>query len=461
MTLKERTAAISLAASLLLAIVKLGLGLAIGSLALVTDALHSATDFLATTITLLAVRWGDRPPDESHPYGHAKFESVAALGEATLLLLLAGGVTVEAVRRLRADHDVPDISFLPVAVLLVEIAINTWRARALLKVGRETKSPALQADALHFASDVYSSLAVLAGFGLIVLGFDWGDSAATLAVAALIAILALRLLRRTVDELVDSAPAGVARTLEARTLAQPGVVGVEFVRLRAAGAQHFVDIGIQVARSLNVEEAAAVKERVVATACDLLGKAEVLVQSVPVSPSDETIHDRVLLVALRERVAVHHVTVHHVGDALAIAVDVEVDGRLSLAEAHAVADRLEDAIQAEFGEGTEIETHIEPLAPEVHEAEPGSEALRAAFEAALHEAANASEGVSEIHNVRLRRAHNGYVLVAHCRLDPHWTVDEVHRRVDDLERTVRERRPEIARIIIHAEPRGGPDASSD
>src|SRR5687768_252723 len=115
MTLKERTAFISLVASLILAVVKLAIGLAIGSLALITDALHSAVDFLATGMTWFAVRFGDRPPDASHPYGHGKFENIAALGEAALLLLLAGGVMVEAVARIRVGGEPPVLSWIAVA----------------------------------------------------------------------------------------------------------------------------------------------------------------------------------------------------------------------------------------------------------------------------------------------------------------------------------------------------------
>ena len=176
MTLKERTAAISLVASFVLACVKLVLGLMTGSLALVTDALHSSVDFLATIITWLAVRFGDRPPDKSHPYGHGKFENIAALGEATLLLLLAGGVMVEAVDRLRSGGPPPVLSLIAVGALLVEIVINAWRARELRRVGRETQSAALEADALHFASDVFSSFAVLGGFALVAFGLGWGDA---------------------------------------------------------------------------------------------------------------------------------------------------------------------------------------------------------------------------------------------------------------------------------------------
>ena len=215
MTLKERTAAISLVASLILAAAKLVVGLAIGSLALITDALHSCVDFLATGVTWMAVRVADRPADAEHPYGHGKFENVAALGEAALLLLLAGGVAVEALSRIRADEPPPPISYIAIGVLLVEIVVNTWRARALKRVGRQTHSAALQADALHFASDVFSSFAVLAGFAIIAAGYRWGDAAAAIGVAALIAILALRLVTHTINALVDRAPEGVAEIITA------------------------------------------------------------------------------------------------------------------------------------------------------------------------------------------------------------------------------------------------------
>jgi cation diffusion facilitator family transporter len=460
MTRKERTAAISLVASLSLAAAKLVIGLMIGSLALVTDALHSAVDFLATAVTWAAVRVGDRPPDASHPYGHGKFENVAALGEATLLLLLAGGVLVEAVGRILGGGAPPRLSIVAVAVLVIEIAINAWRARELRRVGRETGSAALEADSLHFASDVYSSFAVLGGFALVALGLAWGDSAAAAVVAVLIAVLALRLLVQTVDALVDRAPPGVADVIAERMRAIAGVLGVENVRLRSVGRRHFVEATIEVPRSLGVEQAAEVEAAAMRAAQAVMHGADVTLRSVPVSPTDETVRDRVLLVALREGVAVHHITVQRLGERLALALDLEVDGALPLAQAHAAADRLEAAIRREFGAATEIEVHIEPLEPEAIDVKDTSESLRRSYTEALESAALQVDGLSDIHNVRVRRSGRGTVLVAHCRLDPSATVESVHRRVDDLERLVRDRHPDLARIVIHAEPMRLPADSS-
>jgi cation diffusion facilitator family transporter len=450
---KERAAIISLVASLVMAAVKLALGLALGSLALITDALHSVVDFVATGMTYLAVRWGDRPPDESHPYGHGKFESLAAMAEATLLLLLAGGVMVEAIRRLAEGAPPPTFTVLVFIVLGVEIAVNSWRASVLRRVGRETGSRALEANSLHFTSDVFSSLAVMAGFVLIGLGYGWGDAAAAVAVALLIAFLALRLLRRTVDDLVDRAPPGLARALEDMIADVSGVVDVQAVRIRPVGPRFFVDATVNVPRSLSVEQAAAVKERVAEAAQTVLGNAEIVVQSNPVALDDETIHERVLLVAARENAAVHHVTVHHAGERLAVALDLEVDAALPLGAAHEQADRLEQAIRTELGAETEVETHIEPLMPVIRSPGEIDAELRGEFEALLRRQAVGIPGLSEIHDVRVRQSPAGYVVVAHCRLDPAEPVRSVHEKVDALERAVREERPEIARILIHAEPR--------
>src|SRR5476651_1665923 len=162
-TIKSRVAAISIFASAAMAAAKFVVGIAIGSLALISEALHSSVDLVATVITWLVVRVSDRPADEEHHYGHGKLESVSALGVIAMLYVLAGGTLVESYSRLREGAPPPVISAIPFIVLLVDIAVNFWRARALHRTARDTKSQALAADALHFASDVLGSIAVMAG----------------------------------------------------------------------------------------------------------------------------------------------------------------------------------------------------------------------------------------------------------------------------------------------------------
>src|SRR6266446_8155713 len=230
-TIKSRVAAISVFASAGMAAAKFVVGVLIGSLALVSEALHSSVDVVATVITWMVVRVSDLPADEEHHYGHGKLESVSALGVIAMLYVLAGGILVESYSRLREGAPPPVISAIPFVVLLVDIAVNLWRARALQRTARDTKSQALAADALHFASDVLGSVAVIIGLALAGLGYWWGDAAAAIAVAIMIALMGLRLARSTVETLLDRAPEGAAERATAAIRTVPGVVDIE--RLRA------------------------------------------------------------------------------------------------------------------------------------------------------------------------------------------------------------------------------------
>src|SRR5450755_4502200 len=209
-SIKSRVAAISIFASAGMAAAKFVVGIAIGSLALISEALHSSVDVVATIITWLVVRVSDLPADDEHHYGHGKIESLSALGVIALLYVLAGGILVESWSRLREGAALPTITAIPFVVLLIDIAVNFWRARALHRAAHDTKSQALAADALHFASDVLGSIAVIIGLALAGLGYAWGDAAAAVAVAVMIALLGLRMARSTVETLLDQAPEGAA-----------------------------------------------------------------------------------------------------------------------------------------------------------------------------------------------------------------------------------------------------------
>src|SRR6478672_13587444 len=214
-TIKSRVAAISVFASAGIAEAKFVVGIAIGSLALISEALHSSVDVVATIITWLVVRVSDLPADEEHHYGHGKLESISALGVTALLYVLAGGILVESYSRLREGTPPPTISAVPFVVLVIDIIVNLWRARALHRAARATRSQALAADALHFASDVLGSFAVIAGLALAALGFWWGDAAAAIAVAVMIGLLGLKMTRATVETLLDRAPEGITEKAEA------------------------------------------------------------------------------------------------------------------------------------------------------------------------------------------------------------------------------------------------------
>ena len=247
--IKSRVAAISIFASASMAAAKLVVGVIIGSLALISEALHSAVDVVATVITWLVVRVSDLPADDEHHYGHGKIESLSALGVIAMLYVLAGGVLVESWSRLREGSPPPTLSLIPFVVLAIDIVVNFWRARALHHVAHNTRSQALEADALHFASDVLGSFAVIIGLVLTGLGYAWGDSVAAIAVAIMIAALGLRLARSTVETLLDRAPEGASEKATLAIRSVPGVVDVRRLRVRMVGATHFIDAIVQVPRT--------------------------------------------------------------------------------------------------------------------------------------------------------------------------------------------------------------------
>jgi cation diffusion facilitator family transporter len=450
---KEQVALSSIAASAGLTVAKAVVGVLTGSLAILSEAGHSLIDLGATVMTYAAVRISGKPADAEHHYGHGKVEAVSALAETALLFLLSGVVIWEAVKRL-AEHETHIVvaTVWAFAVILVSITVDFFRARALSRTAKETSSHALEADALHFSSDLWASLAVLIGLIGIRFGYWWADSVAALAVALLVCVAGWRLGRRTIDILTDVAPEGAAEKITAIAVKVPGVVAVEKVRARAVGEQTFIDLTVGVSRTLPLERVSAIKDAAAAAIRANMPGAEPTVTTDPVALSNESVLDRVMVIARNRALAVHHVTVHEIQDRLAISLDLEVDGKLSLRAAHELADGLESAITAELGASVEIDTHIEPLQP--HRAagrEAPPERIKA-VELALAEFAADGRTIRDVHDVRVRETDEGEIVNFHCRVDPSLTVQAVHQKVDLLERALRERSPSIKRVIGHAEP---------
>jgi cation diffusion facilitator family transporter len=450
---KERAAIWSIGASVAITLGKGIAGVATGSLALISDAAHSLLDVAATTMTWLAVRAAHKPADEEHQYGHGKFESLASLVETAFLFVLSGAVAFEGLRRLWAREADVTFSWAAVGVLLASIAVDAWRWRSLRRVARETGSEALEADALHFSSDLVNSVLVLIALGAAAAGYPQVDSLVAVGVAVFIAIAGLRLAQRTLATLLDTAPKGMAEQVRSRAEGVSGVVAVKRVRVRPAGGRAIGEVLVDVSRTLPLDRVAAIKQRIADAIAEDLPEAELTITADPVQLDDETIMERVMLTAARLRVPVHHITVQNLEGRMSVSFDVEVDGSFSLARAHDIADRVENAVAEELGPQVEVESHIEPLAVATLEGREADAATVARIASTL--AANTAEGqIREVHNVRVRETPAGLVVNYHCRVDPNLNVAAVHEHVDDLERRVRLQHGEIVRVVGHAEPLG-------
>jgi len=448
---KARVAVISIFASAAMAATKFAVGISIGSLALISEALHSSVDVVATVITWLVVRVSDRPADDEHHYGHGKFESLSALGVIAMLYVLAGGILVESWSRLSEGAVPPTLSAIPFVVLVIDIIVNFWRARALHRTARDTKSQALAADALHFASDVLGSFAVIIGLTLSGLGYVWGDAAAAIGVAVVISVLGLRLTRSTVETLLDRAPEGVSEKADAAIRTAPGVVDIERLRVRMVGPTYFIDAIVQVPRTYPIDRVEEVKRTAQQAVSKALGDADLTFTAVPVARDNESVRERIMVIARNSGLAVHHVTVHDLGGRLTVSIDLEVDGDMPLTAAHDIAHGLERNIRDEFGEDVEVDTHIEPLEPELPLATDAAPDRVAAIKAALSRFA-AESAIHDVHNVRVRDTDAGEIVNFHCRAAPSMSVIKVHENVDEIERALRRAFPTVKRVISHAEP---------
>lgn len=450
--IKEKAALNSILASAGLAVAKMTAAVVSGSLAMLSDALHALLDVGATILTYFAVRIGAKPADANHPYGHGKVEAVAALIETGLLFAVAIYVAIEAISRLKSGAPEIGHSVLAYAVLGVSIVVDIVRSRSLMRIAKETQSQALEADAMHFSSDLVSSTLVLIGLVVSAYGFHQGDLLAAIGVAIFIAIAGWRLGKRTIDTLMDAVPHGLSQRVGEIAADVPGVARVEGVRVRAVGPEIFGDVNIGVARTLPHDRVSAIKDEVVARLLAEYPGSSVVVTTAPLALDDETVLERVLHVAAMMRRPVHHVTIQRLDERLSVSLDLEVDGRMPLVAGHAIATDLERAIVAELGEGVEVEVHLEPLEVRALEGSdvPAAEVTRVAD--ALRIIASSGSTITHIHDVRVRRTEAGLVVNYHCYAEPDRSVLDVHDHVDAFERAVRQGLPEIVRVVGHAEP---------
>jgi cation diffusion facilitator family transporter len=453
MNVKERVALGSIAASAGLTAAKAAVGLLTGSLAILSEAGHSLIDLSATVLTYFAVRLSGKPADKEHQYGHGKVESVTALAETALLFVLTAIVLWEAAQRLLGGKtQAVEATVAAFVVIAASIVVDFFRARTLSRVAKETSSQALEADALHFGSDMWSSVAVLAGLCGVRLGYPWADAAAAIVVAVFICIAGWRLGRRTIDTLTDTAPEGVSERVAAIARQVSGVVAVERVRARPAGAVLFVDLAVGVSRTLPLDRVSAIKDRLAAAIRAELPTAEVTITTEPRALDDETVRERVMVIARDLGLAIHHVAVQTIAGRLSVSADLEVDGTMALASAHDIASRLEEGIRNELGPDVEVDTHIEPLPADVLAGRDAAPARIAEVREALTALAAEIADLGEVHDVRVRETADGEIVNFHCRVDPTLSVSAVHDAVDTLERRLRRRFPAIRRVIGHAEP---------
>lgn len=449
---KQQVALSSVFASLGLTLIKLVVGLLTGSIGILSEAAHSLLDFFAALLTYFAVKIGDKPADVEHPYGHGKAESVSALIETGLLFLTSAWIIYEAIKRLLAGKAEIEVAWYSFAVVIIAIIVDFSRSRALQKVALETKSQALEADALHFRSDILSSLVVLFGLLFVLLGINKADAIAAIGVSIFVLHAGYVLGKRTIDVLIDTAPAGLSEKITQAAKQTKDVIGVEKIRIRPVGPAIFVDMVITVSRSLPLEKVHKITNAAEKNIQKVIPEADITLHIKPVSLKNETISERVQIIAQNHNLSVHNIVFHNQDNKKLLCFDLEVNSSLSLDKAHKIASHLESSIKKEFGEDLEINTHIEPMNQKTIPGTAIPKKEEEEIKKIIKDTAIFFKQIKDIHEISVKKSLNQYFVAFHCNLNEKLSIEEVHFLAERFEGFIKEKLPKIERVVIHEEP---------
>jgi cation diffusion facilitator family transporter len=449
----------SLLAASVLALLKLFVGIRTNSLGILSEAAHSTLDLVAAGATLWAVRVSGRPASREYTYGRGKFENLSALLETVLLLATCLWIVYEAVQRLVFKQRIEvDASLWAFLVVMLSMAVDFSRSRALRHHARKYDSQALEADALHFSTDIWSSGVVLLGLvGAWVagrIGAPWlrsADTVAALGVAAIIVGVSLRLGKKSLDDLMDRIPVDLQERVSQAAAAVPGVLQVTKVRLRRSGPENFADVTLSVGQATSFEKAHEIADCAAAAVRAVLPRADVVVHAEPAAQAEEELTTTVRVVAARHGLGAHGVRIFDDQGAREIEFHLEVNGQLSLEEAHRQATEFEQDLRATVPGLSRIVSHIEPVGDATATVR-GEPAAQIQVRAALEDFYRKHGYPLDPHHVVAQRVGDQLHVSFHCRLGAATALTDAHDLTVRLEEYLRSRIGNLGRVVIHVEP---------
>jgi len=449
---KIQVARTSVFAALLLTGMKLAVGLWTGSLGILSEAAHSGLDLMAAAMTWFSVSVSDRPADANHPYGHSKIDNLSALFETLLLLLTCMWIIYEAVHRLFFKPVAVEVNIFSFAVIIIAIVIDYVRGIALARTAKKTKSAALEADALHFLSDIASSLVVLVGLVLTKFGYVKADAACAVGVAVLVIWISYKLGKKAIDALTDSAPVEQVDQVRHAALAVPGVRRAYGVRMRHAGAKQFIDLKVGMQPNLPLGSVHELTENVERVLQNLFDGADVLVHAEPDEPGSAGMAETAFHLAQTRGINIHDLQVHRIGAGLQMDMHLEWPFETTLGEAHRAATALEQKLQELFPELSVVHSHLESGCIECsigRKDVTGSypdEADRIVGEAEL------VQGVHAVEQLLIAQSDERWHISLTCMLDPGMPLQEAHRVATEVEVRINAYSKRICSVIVHTEP---------
>lgn len=458
---KHSAALSSVIAAIFLTLFKLVVGLMTGSLGILAEVAHSALDLVAAAVTLFAVRVSGRPADKEHTYGHGKVENLSALFETLLLLATCAWIIYEAIQRLFFEEVQVEVNIWAFIVMGVAIVIDFTRSRMLYRTAKKYGSQALEADALHFSTDIWSSAVVIVGLCLVWLSERLGipalakaDAIAALIVAGIVVYVSLQLGSRTVAALLDGVPASV-RDDVVHAVRVPGVLEVKQVRVRRSGPESFADVRLTVARDTPLEKTHEIAVAAESAVREVLPGADVVVQVDPVKTDHEGVLTTVRMLAAEHGMGAHGVRIYDLqsGGHL-LELHLEVSDALTVEQAHERASAFEDALRRTLPAIDQVVTHIEPTGDDLvsREATTADEELVRDVLRRLER----EEGIGcKPHDVTVRRVDGELQVTFHCTVESTLPITEAHTLTERVESQLRNQVNNLGRVVIHVEPPNG------
>lgn len=456
--IKLQVAKKSLIAALFITSIKFLAAYFSGSLAVLSEMFHSGIDILACTVTILSVKFSSKPPDEDHNYGHGKIESFAAIFQVLILFLVCSYIIYEAVNRLLAD--VPpelNISFWIFGVILVSLVIDVNRTIALKKAAKQTKSQALEADALHFSSDILSSIVVLVALSLTYFGIsEIADSVGALVVSGIILFVGSKLLKRAFDSLMDKVPRDLREKIKTETMKVSGVESIKDLRIRSTGAKIFIDMTINISRIIPFSKAHDITEALEKKILEVAPLADIVIHSEPIVTESETINDKIRMIVNEFGFQCHDIFSHKIDKNIFTELHIEIDNTNDLTKAHSIVDRIEERIKSEIVIIKNVKIHLDEPGDKLFETtditNKSSDMINI-----TRKLLNNYDEIIGVNDIKVISAKGKIRVSMNCTFDSNMTFEEVHDLVTLLESRifidVKLYYPRLSNVIIHAEPK--------
>ncbi len=434
-----------------------------GSIAVLSELFHSSIDLLACIATLISVKYSSKPPDKGHHYGHEKIESLSALFQVLILILMCIYLIYESIDRIINPYH-PNINIWIFLVIILCIGIDYSRARALMKIARETNSQALEADSLHFSSDILSSV-----FVLISMVFTYykipplykdvplADPIAAIIVSVIIFITTLRLTKRAFNLLMDKAPEELYEKIKNIISENKRIEGIKSLRVRVSGRKIFIDSQILIGRTKMFAEAHDIVNDIENTIKSIYPDSDIVIHTEPIPSKDETLIDKIRLIVNKEGYKCHDLFTYKINDKYYTDIHIEMDSRTDLNIAHNKITLLEEKIKKELKEIEYVQIHIDPSAQMIHETEDITSESKSMIEKI--------ENILELnykdiyyHDIRIFNTPMGLRLSFNVEFDEDIEFDTAHHTIKEIESKLRyefkNNIPPLTNITIHPEPKG-------